>query len=148
LALSTGCSAAARPKIWEPKGCSPADSDPRLFDVQNIEEVTPLFDALVVNKGVRLNRLRGATVRIRGLPGLSSEWIERALLCRQALALRGRLDPTTGKDDPYLLAGIRIGIRVEGSRASYLVHLHGGDAAAARAILEKALSFARRRVSG
>jgi hypothetical protein len=127
----------------ERKRCDAQPIDPRLFAPEDVESVAPFY-RYVQTGGAREARLHGAEVRLRPLPGMTPELIARALSCRSAQLVLGRVQEGAGVSEPYWLPDGWVKIDVRSDDGSFVVSLAGEDLVEAKEILARAEGFAAR----
>jgi hypothetical protein len=105
-----------------------------------IDSVEPYYVSIPASNGHE-NRMLGARVHVRPLPGLTRESLARALQCHEArvvLGLAGRIE-----DDPYVMDGDWLTIDVDSEGDGFVVAVHPVDFKGANAVLERAVRYAR-----
>ena len=82
------------------------------------------------------DKLRGARVRFRKVPGLTADWLRQTLACHQALAATSGYDPTHLSTCPSVVAGAQTTV-IEDPRGLEVV-VRADDAAAALVVYARA----------
>ncbi len=123
----------------ERKKCDAEAVDPRLFSPAQVESVAPLY-GYVQGGGGPEARLHGAELRLRPLAGTTPELLVRALACRSARLVLGRVQETP--NEPYWLPDGWVKIDVRSDEGSFVVAASGEDLAEAKEILARAQAFA------
>ena len=126
-------------------GIAPADRDVSPFaHFADIASVEPLTRVVTSSKGSILG-LQGATVTLRAVPGLTAEWLQRAIDCH--IARNGVL----GDDDAGMRAcplGLRsVTATVRSARTGFAVVIRSDDYANAEAIWQRSQALPRREAS-
>jgi len=107
-----------------------------------IDSVAPAYDYAQGGPNDRIARLSGAEIHLRPLPGASSQGIARALECHEARVMLGE---SCGAPDPYHPAnGGWIDVDVQADKDGFVVRLTSDDVDEARAVLERARTYAQR----
>ena len=120
-------------------GIAPADRDLSPFahaaDIADVE-------ALRATASRSNPRLRGATVTLRAVPGLTAEWLQRAIDCHISRnAVLGHDDPSMSAC-PLGLGGVTATVR--STRNGFAVDIRSDDAAVAEAIWQRAQALPQR----
>jgi hypothetical protein len=124
----------------EHKRCTSPSVDPRIFSPDDVEGVAPLYSYVQTSGSNREARLLGAEVRLRPLPGITTELLTYVLDCRSAELVLGRVQ---GADnEPYWLPDGWVKISVSSADGNFVVGLEGEDTAESREILARAQAFA------
>lgn len=135
---------ADRAREVEPKCATvPAEATAALLDPKSIDVVEPAYSYVKSGPNDREARLRGALLRVRPLPGMTRESIERALECHEAGVTLGR-EPAA-VDDPYVLAERWLDIEVDSEGDGFAVKAQIDEFEDAKRVLERARSFAARK---
>jgi hypothetical protein len=124
----------------EHRRCTPQSADPRIFAPEDVASVEPLYSYVQTSGSNREARLLGAQVRLRPLPGVTSELLTYQLMCRSAQLVLGRVQ--AAENEPYWLPDGWVSIDVHSVDGDFVVALEGEDVAEAREILERARAFA------
>jgi len=85
--------------------------------------------------------LRGATLSVSALSGMTPEWLDRALECHSARVVLGRVQASA--NDPFWLPDSSVDIDVRPAKDSFDVAVSAYSADDARKILDRATAFAR-----
>ncbi|HXX68461.1 MAG TPA: hypothetical protein VEK07_14830 [Polyangiaceae bacterium] len=152
VGLALGCegappaqSPADRAAFMEKTRCG-ADVDENaiapVLDAKAVEGVSPMYATVDFNKSGEQSQLRGATLRVSALPGVTAEWLDRALECHGARVVLGLTKPAT-PDDPFVLPGSILDIDVRPAKDGFLVGVAGFSAQDARKILDRAQAFGK-----
>lgn len=152
VASTTGC--------WE---LLPASRDP-LEDAQHHEEeacggATPSYpqgflsrssvlgvepDYLTASEhGNQSLYLVGSTLAVRAFPGVSSEELERLLVCHAARSQLGRAGEPAVANDPFWTPGHAVKISVDFAEGATRIHVRSKDPEGAKLLLEQARAFVR-----
>jgi hypothetical protein len=103
---------------------------------QGVQGVKPLYSDLENGKAGLQHELRGATLTVTALPGVTPEWLDRALECHSAKATLGHA--TASPNDPLWLPGSAVDIEVRSAKDGFSVDLIGFSAEDAAQILARA----------
>jgi hypothetical protein len=128
--------------------CASDDDDKALAPVLSgdaVQRVQPLYSTVEGAKTGPQSELRGATVTVAALPGLTAEWLDRALECHSAKEMLGH-EPAPS-DDPFWLPGSSVDIDVTSDRDGFNVAITAYSANDARQILTRANAFAKSKAS-
>jgi hypothetical protein len=106
-----------------------------------IEEVRPLITTVASNNDSAIH-LRGAELQLRPIASLSPEGLQRTLECHQALVTLGRAAPFP--DDPYVLDGAWLGLKVRSDGDAFIVTIQTDVLDEARTVLERARAYGAR----
>lgn len=82
------------------------------------------------------DKLRGARIRFRKVPGLSADWLRQTITCHQAMAAMHGYDPTNLSHDPSVVAGAQTTV-VEDAQGLEVV-IRAPDPAAALIVYARA----------
>lgn len=82
------------------------------------------------------DRVRGARVRFRPVPGLTADWLRQTLACHQALAATSGYDPTQLSQSPVVVAGAQADV-IDDPRGIEVV-IRGVDSASALIVYGRA----------
>jgi hypothetical protein len=157
LALAAATSACAEPSARTPADeaafmertrCASDDDDKALAPVLGgdaVQRVQPLYSTVEGAKTGHQSELRGAVVTVSALPGITAEWLDRALECHSAKEVLGH-GPTLS-DDPFWLPGSSVNIDVTSDRDGFNVAVSAYSANDARRILDRANAFAKSKTS-
>ncbi len=122
-----------------PRCARQADAaDAGLLSPSLVESVEPAY-SVVASGNDRLVHLRGARLRLRPLPGVSVEAIQRALECHQVRVTMG----TEGElpSDPYVLPGAWLDVTVESVGDGFLAAVRADGFDRAQSVLDRARGF-------
>jgi hypothetical protein len=128
--------------------CASDDDDKALAPVLGgdaVQRVQPLYSTVEGAKTGHQSELRGAVVTVSALPGITAEWLDRALECHSAKEVLGH-GPTLS-DDPFWLPGSSVNIDVTSDRDGFNVAVSAYSANDARRILDRANAFAKSKTS-
>jgi hypothetical protein len=128
--------------------CAPDDDDKTVASVLSgsaVYAVQPLYSQSGAGKSGPQLELRGATVSVAALPGVSAEWLDRALECYGAKATLGHTQ--TASDDPFWLPNAFIDIDVRQAKDGFDIGLTGFSPDDARRILARAKAFANSKIA-
>jgi hypothetical protein len=103
-----------------------------------IEQVSPLV-SVVQSGNDRAIHLRGAELHMRPLGTLSPEGLQRRLECHEALVTLGRAEPLP--DDPYVLDGTCLGVKVHSDGDAFIVSVQTDVLEQAKIVLARAERF-------
>jgi hypothetical protein len=106
-----------------------------------IQDVEPLYASVSQEKSGPASELRGATFRIRALPGVTPEWLDRALECHSARRVLGRIPAASAPSDPFWLPGSIVDIDVESARDGFTAKVAGSTPADGQEVLARANAF-------
>jgi hypothetical protein len=84
-------------------------------------------------------RMRGASIHVRPLPGMSKESLGRTLECHQAAVVLGTMAPSV--DDPFVLPDSWLDIDVDSDRDGFVVLVRSDEFEAARSVLARTKRF-------
>ena len=93
--------------------CASDDDDKAIAPVLNgsaVQRIEPLLGTIGGAKSGPMPELRGVTVIVVALPGITAEWLDRALECHSAKEVLGH-EPAPS-DDPFWLPGSFVNIDV------------------------------------
>jgi hypothetical protein len=134
--------AADREAMVERTRCGGQDDERSLAPVFHGEAVQNV-DALYrsdASPGAR-SEVRGVSITVRALPGMTAESLDRALQCHSAKATLG--DSRAAWDDPFFLPGSFVGIDVRAAGYGFEVEVAGSSSDEGYAILTRAQAFAK-----
>lgn len=106
-----------------------------------IEAVEPLYGNIENVKVGPESELQGAMIRVRPVPGMTAEWLDRALECHSARRVLGKIAPNELPNDPFWLPGRTVDIDAESARDGFTVAVRGASPTDGREILERANAF-------
>lgn len=104
----------------------------------SIERTEALYATVRSGRGDHATRLMGALITLKPLPGVTAEWLQRALLCRQVTQVSTH---ATG-DDPYWLPDAWLDVSVKSNGDAFSVLLKHEDLFRAQAVLARARAYA------
>ena len=137
-------SPADRAAFMERTRCAPDDDDKALGAVLGgsaVQRVQPLYSTVDNAKGGLQAELRGATVVVEALPGITAEWLDRALECHGAKEALGHT--TAASDDPFWLPGSSVDIDVRSAKDGFDVAVSAYSSSDAHQVLARANAFAK-----
>jgi hypothetical protein len=149
VALAAGCETAAKSPadqaaFMERTRCGP-DVDENaiapILDGKAVLDVAPMYSTFEANKSGEQSQLRGARLNVSALPGITAEWLDRALECHGAKLALGHA--VALPDDPFWLPGATVDIDVRSAKDGFAVGIAGYSASDAHRILERAEAFAK-----
>lgn len=139
-ASSTPSKTAADPaRVMETNRCADVESDRNLDAVLSgraVDEVRPLYGNLTDPRASQEAQLRGATVVVRALPGMTAEWLDRQLKCHSAEETLGHNGPA--RQDPFFLPDMPVTIAVRPLGGAFGVDISAFPPKAADRILNRA----------
>jgi hypothetical protein len=107
-----------------------------------IERVEPLYANIDSTKSGNLPELQGAMIQVRPAPGMTGEWLDRALECHSAERVLGQIPPSELPNDPFWLPGNRtVDIDARAEHDVIAVAVRGANVADAHEILRRAVAF-------
>jgi hypothetical protein len=124
--------------------CAPDDDDKTVAPVISgsaVVGVQPLYSKSGGGKSGPEFELRGATLSVTSLPGVTAEWLDRVLECHGAKATLGHSQ--TASDDPFWLPDTTVDIDVRDAKDGFAIAITGFSSDDARQILARANAFAR-----
>jgi len=124
--------------------CAGDDDEKALAPVLSgsaVQGVKPLYNATEGARSGGQSVLRGATVTVSALSGVTAEWLDRALECHSAKVTLGRVPGAS--DDPFWLPGSSADIDVRSAKDGFDVAVTGYSSEDARQILDRANAFAK-----
>lgn len=104
-----------------------------------VVSVQPLYAAAGGSKSGPQSELRGATVTVSALPGVTAEWLDRALECHGAKAMLGRVQ---AGNDPFWLPDATLDVDVRSAKDGFEIAIGAFSPEDARRILDRANAFA------
>ena len=110
-----------------------------LLSASALDSVEPAYSYVKSGPNDREARLRGASIHVKPLPGLSREALARGLECHEARVALGRIPAPA--EDPYVLDGHWLDIDVDSEADGFVVRVRTDESDAARRVLERARSF-------
>jgi hypothetical protein len=116
-----------------------------VLDGRALKNVEPLYSSTAGSegsKGDNQSELRGAVVNVQAVPGVTAEWLDRALECHSAKRVLGQGPQAGGAEDPFWLPGSVVDIDVRSAKDGFRVAVAGTSPAEGQKILTRAQSFA------
>lgn len=110
-----------------------------LLSAALIDTVQPAYATVPSGPAEREARLRGARIRLRPMPGMSTEGLTRTVECHQSRVALGEVAPVP--DDPYVLPGSWLDLDATSARDSFVIVVSADDFEDARQVLERARRF-------
>jgi hypothetical protein len=147
-AALAGCSTAAVPAqtpasralAFGPSRCAGFADDGAVADIlsgKSVESFGPLY--VGATSKTSSPRLEGAVLSVRPSPGVTSEWLNRALECHSARQATGQA--STVGNDPFVLADGTPYILVRSEGDGFRVEISAASSADAREILGRVEAF-------
>jgi len=124
--------------------CGPGGEDATLAPVLTgggVQGVQPLYSETENVKSGMQRELRGATIAVAALPGVTPEWLDRVLECYSARATLGHTAAVT--NDPFWLPGAMVDIEVRAAKDGFAIDVIGFSPADAQQILSRAEAFGK-----
>lgn len=118
--------------------CADVESDSNLNAVlsgEAVAAVKPLYANLSDVRAAEGSELRGATVIVRALPGMTAEWLDRQLKCHSATETLGQGE---AYGDPFFLPDTQVSIVVRSLNGAFAVDISAFPPKAAHRILSRA----------
>jgi len=112
-----------------------------VLDGKSVQDVQPLYTSVETAKNGSEAELRGVTIRFEALPGVTAEWLDRALECHSARRVLGRIPASSFPNDPFWLPGNVVDIDARSDRDGFLVAVRGATPDVARQIVARANAF-------
>jgi hypothetical protein len=152
VALTACAETAAKPShtatdqatFMERTRCGTQDDEATIAAVINgsaVQNVRPLYSDIENAKAGLSHELRGATITVAALPGVTPEWLDRALECHSAKETLGHAPAPS--NDPFWLPDSLVDIEVRSAKDGFLVDVIGYSSADAKQILDRANAFAK-----
>jgi hypothetical protein len=150
LALGSACGSGSQPPktaadqyaFVERTRCMPEDDDKQLAPVLSGEAVAgvrPLYSNVEASKSGLQAELRGARLTVRALPGVTPEWLDRALECHGAKAMLGHVTPPA--NDPFFVPNAFVDVDVFSEKDGFEVQVIAYSPADAKQVLDRANAF-------
>jgi len=143
LAAVAGCATSSPAKTAADSAhvnqCADVEGDSNLNAVlsgEAVARVKPLYANLSDPRGSQEAQLRGATVIVRALPGMTAEWLDRQLKCHSATETLGQSE--TAPNDPFFLPDAAVTIAVRPMGSAFAVDISAYPPKAAHRILRRA----------
>jgi hypothetical protein len=124
--------------------CMPEDDDKALAPVlsgEALQSVAPLYSRLEQSKSGFQSELRGATLTVHALPGMTPEWLDRALECHGARAMLGH--GAAVPNDPFFVPNSFVDIDVTSGKDGFDIEVVAYSSADANEVLARATAFAK-----
>jgi hypothetical protein len=121
-----------------------------VLDGRALKNVEPLYSSSATSEGSKGNsqsELRGAIVNVQAVPGVTAEWLDRALECHSAKRVLGQIQQGGAAEDPFWLPGSVVDIDVQSAKDGFRVAVAGASPAEGQQILTRAQSFANAKTS-
>jgi hypothetical protein len=134
--------ASDRAAFMERTRCAGGEDEALLAPVLNgnaVRDARPLYSNVDSAKGGLHAELRGATLVVDALPGMTAEWLDRALECHSAQNVLGRRP--VAPDDPFWLPESTVDIDVRSAKDGFDVAVSGFSTADAQRIWARADAF-------
>jgi hypothetical protein len=113
-----------------------------ILDGKLVQDVEPLYASVESAKNGSDSELRGVTIRLEALPGVTAEWLDRALECHSARRVLGRVPMSSVPNDPFWLPGNVVDIDAQSARDGFLVAVRVDTPDVAREIVARGNAFA------
>lgn len=117
-----------------------------LFEPAQIAGVEPLYDTPADIDGSDANGwkngIAGAKIQVRAMPGVTAEWLDRALECHSARRTLGKLSAVEPNDPFWGLGGPPVDIQVRGQRDVFQVEIRAQSYDQGRRIFDRARAYA------
>jgi len=141
-------SPADRAAFMERTRCGADDDDKTVGPVlagTAVVGVQPLYSNQGTSKSGTQSELRGAMVSVSALPGVTAEWLDRALECHAAKAMLGHVQAS---DDPFWLPDASLDVDVRSAKDGFEISVAAFSPDDARRVLARATAFAGSKASG
>jgi hypothetical protein len=128
--------------------CNPDDDDKAIGPVLGgsaVVGVEALYSTFGSTKSGPQSELRGANLTVTALPGVTAEWLDRALECHSAKAMLGHIQAA---DDPFWLPDASLDIDVRSAKDGFQIAVAAFSPDDARRVLARANAFAGPKASG
>jgi hypothetical protein len=115
-----------------------------VLDGSAIESVEPLYNQ--GEGGARIGHwsvLAGTAITVRAIPGVTAEWLTRALECHSARRVMGSIPSSATPNDPFWLPGRMIDIEAQSAHGAFRIEVRGAGPAEGRQVLDRARAFTR-----
>jgi hypothetical protein len=139
-ALSTGCAQQSRPAPETARmGCDPATQGDGAKSLApgKVVAVSPVKEKVFLARALQFERTVGADLYVRAEPGMSAEYLERALTCHAQGA-----EPVHSNDPLHPGTGV-VHVKVESANGGFAVRATGSTDEAGRAIWKRAEALTR-----
>jgi hypothetical protein len=137
-----------RATFMERTRCSSSDDDKAIAPIlggQAVLGVRSLYSSTTSDKNGPVAELRGATLNVAALPGVTAEWLDRTLECHSAKETLGH--DGAASDDPFWLPDATVDIDVRPAKDGFDIAVAGFSSSDARQILARANAFAKSKVA-
>jgi hypothetical protein len=115
-----------------------------VLDGSAIESVEPLYNNGLGGARVgHWSMLSGTVVTVRALPGITGEWLTRALECHSVRRVVGSIPESSMPNDPFWLPGRMVEIDAQSAHDSFRVEVRAAHPAEAQELLNRARAFTR-----
>jgi len=114
-----------------------------LLGGQTVTGVRPLYRGTEPSKSDARAQLRGAIVTVAAEPGVTAEWLDRALECHSADATLGQM---ADDGDPFFLPDAVVDIAVKPAQDGFAIQVSTTSPRDAQRILDRATSWAPSKV--
>jgi hypothetical protein len=124
--------------------CLAGDDDKALAPIlsgEALQGVRPLYSTIEGTKTGVQSTLRGAVLTVNALPGLTAEWLDRALECHGAKAMLGHA--AAAANDPFFVPGTFVDVDVLAGKDGFDVEVIAYSSEDARTVLDRASAFAK-----
>ncbi len=112
-----------------------------VLDGRAVQDVQPLYSSVESAKNGSDSELRGVTIRLEALPGVTAEWLDRALECHSARRVLSRVPASSVPNDPFWVPGNVVDIDAQSAHDGFLVAVRGATPDVGREILARANAF-------
>jgi hypothetical protein len=116
-----------------------------VLDGSAIESVEPLYNSLVGYKSGQYTELAGSAIKVRALPGVTSEWLTRALECHSAERVVGGAPPGVAANDPFWLPGKMVDVEATSAHDGFRVEVRAAGPVDGHEVLDRARAFVQAR---
>lgn len=113
-----------------------------VLDGSALKDVQPLYTRAEESKGGGESQLRGAVLDVQAMPGVTAEWLDRALECHSAKRVLAQGPQAGAAEDPFWLPGSVVDIDVQSAKDGFRVAVAGTRPEYGQQILTRARSFA------
>jgi hypothetical protein len=114
-----------------------------VLDGTAIESVEPLYISVGGYKTSSATELAGSTLKVRPLPGITAEWLTRALECHSAKRMTGNIASTVAPNDPFWLPGKMVEIDARSAHDGFQVDVRAAGPIEGHQVLDRAKAFAK-----
>jgi hypothetical protein len=113
-----------------------------VLDGTAIEGVEPLYNSVVGYKTGQFSELTGTALTVRPIPGVTAEWLTRALECHSAKRVAGSI-AGVAPNDPFFLPGRMVEIDARSVHGGFRVEVRAAGPAEGHQVLDRAKAFAK-----